>query len=213
MPSLNAALLVPDLRQGGLSRRLAMAYRSRTREQEINDRFQAWLGTAMMVTASIFAVLIFADRMDMRLFTMPAVWDTSRGFHLFLCCGMFFFAAILLRSQQQSHELESTTPLFKTCELLTRPGCELCDDAMSVLIAFQNVLPPITTIDITDNPQLTRQFGESIPVVMLNGRVRFRGEVDPLLMQRIVDAGRIRQRYASNENGEHHDASSGLVTF
>jgi hypothetical protein len=64
-----------------------MAYCSRTREQEINDRFQAWLGTAMMFTASVFAILIFCDRMDMRLFSMPAIWDTSRSLHLFLCCG------------------------------------------------------------------------------------------------------------------------------
>ena len=190
-----------------------MSYRARNREQEINERFQAWLGTAVMITASIFAVMIFADRMDMRLFSMPAVWDTSRGFHLFLCCGMFFFAAILLRAPQQSREPESTTPLFKTCELLTRPGCELCDDAMNVLITFQNVLPAITTIDITDNPQLTRQFGESIPVVMLDGRVRFRGAVDPMLMQRIVDAGHMRQRFAGCQDDEHHDASSGLVRF
>ena len=190
-----------------------MAYRARNREQEINDRFQAWLGTAMMVAASIFAVLIFSDRMEMRIMTMPAVWDTSRGFHLFLCCGMFFFAAILLRSPPQSREPESTTPLFRTCELLTRPGCELCDEALSVLIAFQNVLPPITTIDISDNPQLTRQFGESIPVVMLDSRVRFRGAVDPLLMQRIVDAAQMRQQYAGDRNDERHSASSGLVTF
>ena len=115
-----------------------MAYRSRSREQEINDRFQAWLGTAMMLTASVFAILIFCDRMEMRMFSMPAFWDTSRGMHLILCCGMFLFAAILLKSPPESDETEPTTPLFRTCELLTRPGCELCDDAMAVLISFQN---------------------------------------------------------------------------
>ncbi|MEZ6034523.1 MAG: glutaredoxin family protein [Planctomycetaceae bacterium] len=189
-----------------------MANHSRNREQEINDRFQAWLGTAMMIAASIFAVLIFADRMDMRILPMPAVWDTSRGFHLFLCCGMFFFAAVLLKSPARPQESQSIVPLFKTCELLTRPGCDLCDDAMGVLLGFQNALPLITTIDITDNVQLTRQFGESIPVVILDGRVRFRGAVDPRLMQRIVDAAQMRQLYAADGNDAHHDASSGLVT-
>lgn len=189
-----------------------MARLLRTREQELNDRFQAWLGTAMMVTASIFAVLIFCDRMDFRMFTMPAIWDTSRGMHLFICCGMFLFAAILLKSPPQPFEPESTTPLFRTCELLTRPGCDLCDEAMGVLIGFQDALPAIITIDITHDPQLSRQFGESIPVVMLDGRVRFRGAVDPLLMQRIVDAAHTRQQHASDATDQHHDASSGLVT-
>lgn len=188
-----------------------MAYRSRTREQEINDRFQVWLGTAMMFTASVFAILIFCDRMDMKLFSMPAVWDTSRSMHLFVCCGMFFFAAVLLKSPQHDDEPEFTTPLFKTCELLTRPGCSLCDEAMEVLISFQNALPAITTVDITNDSQLTRQFGESIPVVMLDGRVRFRGAVNPVLMQRIVDAARTRRHQAGREADEHHDASSGLV--
>ena len=188
-----------------------MANRSRTREQEINDRFQAWLGTAMMCMASVFAILIFCDRMDMRLFPMPAVWDTSRSIETDACCGMFFLAAILLKSPQHSDEHEFTTPLFKTCELLTRPGCELCDDAMEVLISFQNALPSIVTVDISNEPQLTRQFGESIPVVVLDGRVRFRGAVNPVLMQRIVDAARTRRHHAGHESDEHHDASSGLV--
>jgi len=190
----------------------AMANRSRTREQEINDRFQAWLGTAMMCLASMFAILIFCDRMDMKLFPMPAVWGTSRSMHLFVCCGMFFCAAILLKSPQFSDEQEFTTPLFKTCELLTRPGCSLCDDAMEVLISFQNALPAITAVDISNDPQLTRQFGESIPVVVLDGRVRFRGAVNPVLMQRIVDAARTRRHEAGHEADEHHDASSGLIT-
>jgi hypothetical protein len=188
-----------------------MAYRSRTREQEINDRFQAWLGTAMMCVASVFAILIFCDRMDMKLFPMPAVWDTSRSMHLFVCCGMFFFAAILLKSPRSSDEPELTTPLFKTCELLTRPGCALCDDAMEVLISFQNALPAIATVDISNDPQLTRQFGESIPVVVLDGRVRFRGAVNPVLMQRIVDAARTRRLSTGDEADEHLDASSGLI--
>jgi predicted thioredoxin/glutaredoxin len=125
---------------------------------------------------------------------------------------MFLFAAILLKSPSPTSEPESTTPIFRTCELLTRPGCGLCDEAMAVLISFQNSLPAITTVDISDNPQLTRQFGESIPVVLLDGRVRFRGAVDPVLMQRIVDAAHTRQQFAGDEADEHHDASSGLVT-
>lgn len=189
-----------------------MANRPRTREQEVNDHFQAWLGTAMMFTASIFAILIFCDRMEMRLFPMPAVWDTSRSMHLLLCCGMFFFAAILLKSPPYADEPEFTTPMFKTCELLTRPGCELCDDAMEVLISFQNALPTIATVDISNHPQLTRQFGESIPVVVLDGRVRFRGAVNPVLMQRIVDAARTRRQYAGHEADKHNDATSGLIT-
>lgn len=185
-----------------------MAYRSR--DQEISDQFQAWLGTAMMLTGSIFAVLIFCDRMEMQFIPMPQVWYSSRGFHLVLCGGMFLCAAILLKSPSNLQPQESTVPIFRTCELLTRPGCELCDEAMQVLLGFQNSLPAVTTVDISNDPQLTRQFGESIPVVVLDGRVRFRGAVQPMLLQRMVDAEELRREYA-NAEGEHHDASSGML--
>ena len=182
----------------------------RTKEQQLNDLFQAWLGTAVMVTASIFAVLIFCDRMEMRFVSMPSIWYDSRGFHLLLCGGMFLCAAVLLKSPQRTHAHELTVPIFRTCELLTQPGCDLCNDAMQVLLGFQSNLPTITTVDISNDPQLTRQFGESIPVVILDGRVRFRGAVDPLLMQRMVDATQLRREYADAES-EHRDASSGML--
>ncbi len=183
----------------------------RTKEQQLNDRFQAWLGTAIMVAASAFAVLIFSDRMEMRFISMPSIWYDSRGFHLLLCGGMFLCAAILLKSPSATYTQESTIPIFKTCELLTRPGCDLCNDAMQVLLGFQSALPTITTVDISNDPTLTRQFGESIPVVILDGRVRFRGAVDPLLMQRMVDAAQLHREYTDME-GEHRDASSGMLT-
>lgn len=186
-----------------------MAHRSR--EQEINDRLQAWLGTATMIAASIFAVLIFCDRMEMRFIPMPAVWFTTRGFHLILCGGMFVCAAIMLKSPPATKKQDVTAPIFRKCELLTRPGCELCDEALHVLLGFQNALPAITTVDISNDPQLTRQFGESIPVIILDGRVRFRGAVDPLLLQRMVDAAQLRSEHEEADN-THRDASSDLLT-
>ena len=184
-----------------------MAYRSR--EQEINDRMQAWLGTAIMLTASIFAVLIFADRMELRFIPLPDVWYSTRGFHLIICGVMFACAAILLKSPPRMKPQELTSPIFQTCELLTRPGCELCDDAMQVLASFQDALPTISVVDISNDAQLTRQFGESIPVVILDGRVRFRGAVDRALMQRMVDAVQLQRSFA--ESSEAHDDAASRV--
>lgn len=185
-----------------------MAYRSR--EQEFNDRMQAWLGTAMMVSASIFAVLIFADRMEFRLIALPSVWFSTRGFHMIICGGMFVCAALLLKSPPKVRQQDLPSPIFETCELLTRPGCELCDEAMQVLLVFQHALPTITVQDISNDPQLTRQFGESIPVVILDGRVRFRGAVDPVLMQRMVDAAHLQRDFSESQDA-HQDAASGLL--
>jgi predicted thioredoxin/glutaredoxin len=57
---------------------------------------------------------------------------------------------------------------------------------------FQDALPPIEIVDIDNDPLLIRQFGESVPVVEIDGQVRFRGAVDPVLFQRLIDAAELR---------------------
>lgn len=57
---------------------------------------------------------------------------------------------------------------------------------------FQDALPPIEIVDIDNDPLLIRQFGESVPVVEIDGQVRFRGAVNPVLFQRLIDAAELR---------------------
>lgn len=177
------------------------------REFELNDRIQAWLGTAIMLTASAFAVLIFCDRMDMEMFSLPAVWYTSRQYHLIICGSMFIFAAILLKSPIPRSKRDGR-PLFRSCRLLTRKECHLCEDALSTLLRFQDALPTIEIVEIDSDPQLVRQFGESVPVVEVDGRVRFRGAVAPALLQRLIDAAEIRAEFPAT--GDNHSLAADL---
>ena len=56
--------------------------------------------------------------------------------------------------------------------LYTRRGCHLCDEALQTL--QQHGLEPIC-IDIDDDPTLRNKFDACVPVVEIDGRVRFRG--------------------------------------
>lgn len=179
------------------------------REIDINDRVQAWLGTAMMLMASAFAVMIFCDRMDMKLFPYPAIWYTSRELHLLICGAMFLAAAILLKSPPGKPKRDGS-PLFRSCRLLTRRECHLCDDALATLLRFQDALPSIEIVDIDDDPQLVRQFGESVPVVEIDGRVRFRGAVQPLLLKRMIDAAEFREDVLFPGEDGQRTLSSGI---
>lgn len=163
------------------------------REAELQDKVQAWLGTGMMILASLFAVLIFCDRTDMPLFNMPSMWFKSRGVHLVLCGSMFLMAAFLLKSPGAPRDERNGRPLFRSCRFYTRENCHLCDDALGILTQFQDALPTIEIIDIDEDAQLVRQFGESVPVVEIDGRVRFRGAVNPKLLQRLIDAAELRE--------------------
>ena len=67
--------------------------------------------------------------------------------------------------------------------LYTRVGCHLCEEAQTLLEA-QELTPRL--VDIDADPQLRARFNECVPVVEIDGKVRFRGRVDPVLMRRIV---------------------------
>jgi len=68
--------------------------------------------------------------------------------------------------------------------LYTRIGCHLCDDALALL--RRHGLAP-REIDIDADPELRAKFNECVPVVEINGRVRFRGIVDERLLRRLLN--------------------------
>ena len=74
--------------------------------------------------------------------------------------------------------------------LYTRQGCHLCEDAWELLEeARRRYGFALRQVDIDDDPELVREHGECVPVVAVNGRVRFRGVVNRVLLKRLLEAG------------------------
>ena len=46
----------------------------------------------------------------------------------------------------------------------------------------------VEEVDVDGNPNLVAQFDTEVPVVALNGKVRFRGVVNPMLLDRLLQA-------------------------
>jgi glutaredoxin len=67
--------------------------------------------------------------------------------------------------------------------LYTRAGCHLCDDAHRVLV--EHGLEP-AVVDIDARPELREQFNTCVPVVEIDGKIRFRGRVEPVLLRRLL---------------------------
>ncbi|MDA0658789.1 MAG: glutaredoxin family protein [Planctomycetota bacterium] len=65
----------------------------------------------------------------------------------------------------------------------TRSGCHLCDDAIH-LIQQHGIEPRLVDIDADET--LRGQFDSCVPVVEIDGKIRFRGKVQPLLLKRIL---------------------------
>jgi len=52
-------------------------------------------------------------------------------------------------------------------QLLTRPGCHLCEVAKE---ALTRVGEPWVEVDIERDPELDAEYGDRIPVVLLDGK-------------------------------------------
>jgi glutaredoxin len=71
----------------------------------------------------------------------------------------------------------------------TRAGCCLCTDAWNFLQqAQQRHGFSLDSVDVDQAPPLAAQFGEQVPVVEVNGKVRFWGRINPVLVERLFRA-------------------------
>lgn len=73
-------------------------------------------------------------------------------------------------------------------ELLTRPGCHLCEDArltVSEICAEYGL--DYTELDITDNPDLLKRHKTEIPVLRIDGEAKDFWRINPKRMRKILD--------------------------
>ena len=71
----------------------------------------------------------------------------------------------------------------KNVVLYTRVGCHLCHDAAELLRAH-GLAPQL--IDIDADPVLRAAHHEWVPVVEIDGVIRFRGHIEPVLLRRLL---------------------------
>jgi glutaredoxin len=69
--------------------------------------------------------------------------------------------------------------------LYTRNGCHLCHQAEQILINY-GLHPQL--VDIDQHGELLTRFDTCVPVVEIDGRVRFRGRIDEVLLVRLLRA-------------------------
>jgi len=67
--------------------------------------------------------------------------------------------------------------------LFTRTGCHLCEEAEELLV--RHGLAPLI-IDVDADPQLREKYDTCVPVVVIDGKERFRGQVNEVLLKRLL---------------------------
>lgn len=71
--------------------------------------------------------------------------------------------------------------------LYTRTGCHLCDVAYKTLVEH-GLEPQVVDIDTDADESLRTEFNTCVPVVKIDGKIRFRGRVEPVLLKRLLAA-------------------------
>jgi glutaredoxin len=85
-------------------------------------------------------------------------------------------------SELQSMALKSYER-SRSVVLYTRAGCHLCEEAEQML-AEHGFRP--TIVDIDAGLALRERFDTCVPVVEIDGKIRFRGRVNAVLLRRIL---------------------------
>jgi hypothetical protein len=82
--------------------------------------------------------------------------------------------------------------------MYTRRGCHLCEEAwVHLLEAQQRHAFALTATDVDADPALVARYDKCVPVVTVNGTERFRGKVNPVLLERLLHAEGRRQAEGS----------------
>jgi glutaredoxin len=77
----------------------------------------------------------------------------------------------------------------------TRCGCHLCEVAWEQLARARDVYGfEMSAVDVDGDPALQREHGLHVPVVVIDGKVRFRGRINSVLLTRLLEAERGRGR-------------------
>jgi glutaredoxin len=65
----------------------------------------------------------------------------------------------------------------------TRKGCHLCDEAIDLLHRYE-IQPDVVEID--EDSELSARYTDCVPVVVIDGKQRFRGRVNEVLLRRLL---------------------------
>jgi len=80
-------------------------------------------------------------------------------------------------------------PYPLTFTVYSRKECCCCDTAMKVLEGYRSRHRfAVEVVDVDTDPELVARYGTTVPVVALGGKVRFKGVVNPVLLERLLTA-------------------------
>ncbi len=163
-----------------------------TRDQDASDTLELrqFGGVVCLLLAISIAGLMMIEDSQGLPFAMPPTWYNDRPVWVLAIVLLLGASWRLQRARgdgQMPWQPSSPGRRFAQLVVYSRADCHLCDDAKQVLARYREFLPELQQVDIASDTALEARWGAEIPVVEIDGRVRFRGHVDELLLQRLIE--------------------------
>jgi hypothetical protein len=157
------------------------------------QRFQSRQTAGLVSLASGIALLLLVllDSAFSLPWSFPRTWYVHRtlwGAVALALCALGWYLQRQRGVGPEPWKPASAGRRFRRLIVYSRSDCHLCDDATAVLANYLEYLPRIEDVDIDEDPMLQGRFGDSVPVVEIDGEIRFRGRVDEMLLRRLIEA-------------------------
>ena len=93
------------------------------------------------------------------------------------------------------HGQTGASPQQPHLVLYTRRGCHLCDLCWDQLEKARQVYNfTLEAVDVDTDADLKANFGDQVPVVVIDDKVRFRGRINEVLLIRLLRTKAARRR-------------------
>lgn len=149
------------------------------------------LSSSAFVLSAVLLGLLFMDRTYGIPFDMPRFWYVNEALWVGAALALIPLGWIIekwpFEEPGQGWEPRRAGVRFRRVVIYTRRECRLCDEAKTLLAEYELYLPSLTEIDIGSDPDLLQRFSTTIPVIECDGKVRFRGRINELLLRRLIE--------------------------
>ena len=167
--------------------------------EPLQHRLRSGLGSVLLFSGVGLLSLLVADRTFGLPVKLPRSWYTDRvlwvgiGFVSFVA-GWYLLGDPIPTDENSQGKASRDRSYgaapgrrIQSVVMYSRPGCCLCDEAWEILEKYRASLPPTVVVEIDSDPGLLERFSTCIPVVEIDGKVRFRGRVNEMLLRRLIE--------------------------
>jgi len=156
--------------------------------QPHRSELPAWPGSLLLMIGTLIGMGLLSRHVP---FEFLKSWRTHRAQWCLLSL-IFIVSGLrwLYRCRSVDTEWQPQLPgiRFHHATLYTRHGCPLCDQAEDMLSKYLPYISTLETVDIDSDPDLQSELNTCVPVLALDGKIRFRGKLNEVLLRRLISA-------------------------